>query len=120
LLFLQDLYKNNLRHHYKLLKMKKYLSLTGMLLFCQVLFCQNAGISTTTPTASLDVKGDVVFRTGSLIVSDGITLALEVNLNKLSYYRIEGTTANFTLAGIAASADGRLLTLFNRSGFPCS
>jgi trimeric autotransporter adhesin len=97
--------------------MKKYLLLTGTLFFYQIAFCQNVGINTVSPTASLDVNGDVVFRTGTLIVADGITLALDVNLNKLSYYRMEGPTANFTLAGIAAGADGRLLTLFNRSGF---
>jgi hypothetical protein len=101
----------------KLFIMKKYLLLTGILFFYQIAFSQNVGINTATPTASLDVNGDVVFRTATLIVADGITLALDVNTTKFSYYRMEGPTANFTLAGIAAGADGRLLTLFNRSGF---
>jgi hypothetical protein len=97
--------------------MKKYLWLTSLLLSYQLVLCQNVGINTPNPTASLDVNGDVVFRTGTLLVADGITLSLDVNLNKLSYYRMEGPTANFTIAGIAEGADGRLLTLFNRSGF---
>jgi hypothetical protein len=97
--------------------MKKYLWLTSLLLSYQLVFCQNVGINTPNPTASLDVNGDVVFRTGTLLVADGITLSLDINLVKLSYYRTEGPTANFTIAGIAAGADGRLLTLFNRSGF---
>jgi hypothetical protein len=101
----------------KLFIMKKYLLLTGILFFYQIAFSQNVGINTATPTASLDVNGDVVFRTATLIVADGITLALDVNTTKFSYYRMEGPTANFTLAGIAAGADGRLLTLFNRNGF---
>jgi hypothetical protein len=97
--------------------MKKYFLITCMLLFYQVVFCQNVGVNTLTPEAALDVNGDIILRTANLVVADGITLALDVNTSRFSYYRIEGPAANFTLAGITAGIDGRLLTLFNRSGF---
>ncbi|MGB3005691.1 MAG: hypothetical protein WBC06_04225 [Chitinophagaceae bacterium] len=97
--------------------MKKYFLLTSILLCSRVVFCQNVGVNTTTPEAALDINGDIILRSANLVVVDGITLALDVNTSRFSYYRIEGPTANFTLAGITAGIDGRLLTLFNRSGF---
>ncbi len=97
--------------------MKKYLLIAGILFSYQLIFGQSVGINTTTPAATLDVNGDVVFRTGTLAVADGITVALDVNISKFSYYRVEGPTADFTIAGITEGVDGRLLTLFNRSGF---
>ena len=78
---------------------------------------QNVGINTATPEAALDVNGDIIIRPGTLAVADGITLSLDVNTTRFSYYRLEGPTSNFTLAGIAAAIDGRQLSLFNRSGF---
>ena len=78
---------------------------------------QNVGINTTTPEATLDVNGDIIIRTSPLTVADGITLALDVNTTRFSYYKLTGPTADFTLAGITAGIDGRLVTLFNRSGF---
>lgn len=80
-------------------------------------FAQNVGINTVTPQAALDVYGDVIYRSADLVVADGITTALNVNSNKFSYYRVNGPTANFTLAGITQGVEGRLVTLFNRSGF---
>ena len=97
--------------------MKKYLFLTSILLSCQVLLCQNVGVNTTTPEAALDINGDIIIRPANLLVDDGITLALDVNTARFSNYRITGPTADFTLAGITAGVDGRLITLFNLSGF---
>ncbi len=78
---------------------------------------QNVGVNTPTPQATLDVNGDVIFRTADVTAADGINIALDVNNPRFSYYRITGPTADFTIAGITAGNDGRLLTLFNRSGF---
>jgi hypothetical protein len=78
---------------------------------------QNVGINTTSPQAALDVYGDVIFRSADLVVADGTTLALDVNNNRFSFYRVAGPTAAFSIAGITQGAEGRLLTLFNRSGF---
>ena len=97
--------------------MKKYFLLASVLLYYQTVFCQNVGVNTTTPEAALDVNGDIILRPANIVVADGITLALDVNTVRFSNYRLTGPTADFTLAGITAGIDGRLLTLFNRSGF---
>ncbi len=78
---------------------------------------QNVGVNTPTPQATLDVNGDVIFRTADVTAADGINIALDVNNPRFSYYRLTGPTADFTIAGITAGNDGRLLTLFNRTGF---
>jgi hypothetical protein len=103
--------------NYKLLIMKKYLLLVNVLFCFQVIYCQNVGINTPTPEAALDVNGDVIYRTSELTVADGINIALDVNTARFSYYRLTGPVADFTVAGITAGNDGRLLTLFNRTGF---
>jgi hypothetical protein len=78
---------------------------------------QNVGINTATPQASLDIYGDLILRSADLVAVDGINAALDVNNNRFSYYRVSGPTADFRLAGITAGVEGRLITLFNRSGF---
>jgi hypothetical protein len=88
-----------------------------LIILCKISFAQNVGINTTTPQAALDVYGDIIHRSANLIATDGTTTALDVNNNKFSYYRINGPTANFTLAGITEAVEGRLVTLFNVSGF---
>ncbi len=95
----------------------KQLFIFSFIILCKISFAQNVGINTTTPQAALDVYGDVIYRSAELVVPNGITLALDVNSNKFSYYRVNGPTANFKLAGITQGVEGRLVTLFNRSGF---
>ncbi len=98
--------------------MKKLIAiLTAFLFFTSSLLSQNVGINTTNPEAALDIYGDVIFRTASMVVGDGITLSLDINNTKSSYYRVEGPVADFTIASILAGIDGRTITLFNRSGF---
>jgi hypothetical protein len=92
-----------------LLPVVLFLSVTG--------YGQNVGVNTTTPQAALDINGDIITRSADLTVNDGITIGLDVNTTRFSYYRIAGPTADFTVAGIVAGIDGRLITLFNRSGF---
>ncbi len=93
-------------------------SLLSLLVFvCLSSQSQNVGINTTSPQASLDVYGDVIFRSADLVVADGTTLAMDVASNRFSYYRVSGPTADFTISGISAAVEGRLVTLFNRSGF---
>jgi len=97
--------------------MKKiFICLLICCLFQQVK-AQNVGVNTTTPEAALDINGDIIIRPAELTVDDGITLALDVNTIRFSYYRVTGPIADFTIAGITAGIDGRLVTLFNRSGF---
>ncbi len=92
--------------------------LTGIILFVSVhAFSQNVGINTTAPQAALDIYGDLILRSADITAADGINAAMDVNNNRFSYYRVSGPTADFRLAGITAGVEGRLITLFNRSGF---
>lgn len=77
---------------------------------------QNVGINIAAPEAALDIYGDLILRSADLVVADGTTLALDVSTNRFSYYRVAGPTSAFTIAGISFSGEGRLVTLFNRSG----
>lgn len=98
--------------------MKKYpLVLAIFILINQISFSQNVGIGTLNPQARLDVVGDVVFRDETLNVTNGITLALNVNTQKSSYYRITGPTDNFMIARITAGVNDRIINLNNRSGY---
>ncbi|WP_462254906.1 hypothetical protein [Ferruginibacter sp.] len=100
--------------------MKKIFKIfTSLFIAMQSTFCpaQNVGVNTATPQATLDVYGDLILRSADIVVADGTTLAMDVNSNRFSYYRVAGPAANFTVAGITQGVEGRLITLFNRSGF---
>ena len=107
----------NLRDLKKLFNMKTLYALIICLILSIETFSQNVGLNTITPQAVLDVNGDVIFRTGNLSVTDGVNIAVDINSSRFSYYRLAGPTANFTVAGITAGNDGRLLSFFNRTGF---
>jgi hypothetical protein len=94
-----------------------FIFIASTLFFVSNSASQNVGVNTPTPEATLDVNGDVIFRTADVTAADGINIALDVNNPRFSYYRITGPTADFTIAGITAGNDGRLLTIFNRTGF---
>jgi hypothetical protein len=85
--------------------------------FAAISMGQNVGVNTVTPQAALDVNGDIIFRTAEMPVADGITPSLDVNTNRFSNYRVTGPLADFAIAGISAGIEGRLVTLFNLSGF---
>lgn len=89
------------------------------LLFCTVKAqSQNIGIGTTTPNSKLDINGDIALRSTTINIASTYTYALDVNTVKQANYRLTDNNAvgNFILAGITASADGRQITLYNRTG----
>lgn len=97
--------------------MKTKFILVALSFVSVAIHAQNVGINTATPEAVLDINGDIIIRPVDLTIADGTTLAMDVNTVKFSYYRLTGPAADFIIAGITAGADGRQLTLFNRSGF---
>lgn len=101
----------------QILHMKKITITAVMALAGFVAKAQNVGINTNSPQATLDVYGDVIFRSADLVAADGVNLALDVNVNRFSFYRVAGPAADFIIGGITAGVEGRLVTLFNRSGF---
>lgn len=80
-------------------------------------FAQHVGIGTEDPQAMLDINGDVVFRTADITIVDSSTLALDVNTQPFSRYRIVGADSAFVIAGITAGMDGRVVTFINHTGF---
>lgn len=99
------------------MRIKHFILFACMAFNSASLYSQYVGINTNTPQGALDINGDIIIRSSALNVSDGTTLALDVNTNKFSYYRLTGPTADFIISGISAGIDGRLVTLFNYSGF---
>lgn len=78
---------------------------------------QNIGIGHNIAEGLLDVNGDLVLRSADITLENGTTLAVNVESNPFSNYRISGPTADFSVAGISYSPDGKLLSFYNRSGF---
>lgn len=95
----------------------KLLICGAMVYGSQPLLAQNIGIGNEMAEAKLDINGDLILRSAELILADGNNIAVDVGSNPFSNFRISGPTAAFTLSGISFSPDGKLLTLFNRSGF---
>lgn len=85
--------------------------------YCNAVWAQNIGIGHQTAEAKLDINGDLILRSAVLILADGNNTAVDVGSNPFSNFRISGPTAAFTISGISFSPDGKVLTLFNRSGF---
>lgn len=73
------------------------------------------GIGTTAPATRLDVNGDLAIRQASLTLANGVNnnVAISPFPNGNSYYRITGPNAAFSLTGLLASGDGRIVVLQN-------
>ncbi len=87
--------------------------LSGCSVIC---YGQNVGINTAAPEASLDVNGDLILRSADKTLTDGDNI-INVTNSPFSNYRITGPTAPFNITGLTYGPDGKLVTIFNRSGF---
>lgn len=105
----------------KIIFMKKGLLIFSLLLLMQSTFSQNVGIGTPSPQSKLDINGDIALRSADITIAATYNYALDVNTVKQANYKLLGTIlpplGNFIIAGITAAADGRIVTLANRSGF---
>lgn len=96
--------------------MKKQFTL--LLLFISVCIkAQNLGINNPSPEAALDIYGDLALKSAFITADDGVNAALNIGINRFSNYKLNGPTANFSIAGMTGGVDGRLVTIHNRSGF---
>ena len=82
-------------------------------------YAQHVGIGTTAPQAMLDINGDVVLRTGDIIIMDSLTLTLNVDTPGYSSYRLwlSGPFDTCIIAGLTPGVDGRIVTLYNRNSY---
>lgn len=76
---------------------------------------QNIGFGTNEPKTIIDINGDLALRSTSLFLNNGIQNSVDVSA-KFSNFIITGPTAPFIVAGLTPGSEGKLLTLFNRSG----
>ncbi|MCU0375619.1 MAG: hypothetical protein MUF24_09935 [Chitinophagaceae bacterium] len=76
---------------------------------------QNIGFGTNQPQTIIDLNGDLAIRATALELTNGTHNAVNVSA-RFSSFRITGPTAAFTIGGLSAGSEGRLVTLFNRSG----
>ncbi|MFZ4058110.1 MAG: hypothetical protein ACOYKE_08210 [Ferruginibacter sp.] len=88
---------------------------TGLMLSCSAM-AQHVGVNIATPEMALDINGDIGLRSAELTLVEGDNIAVDVNSNPFSNYRIIGPTQPFTISGISYSPDGRMVLFFNRSG----
>ncbi len=90
-------------------------------LFCVLGICintslaQNVGINNTTPEASLDIKGDVIFRVDTLVLVNGVNDNIDIGTSRSVNYVITGPNTTFELGGFSDGRDGRTITLYNSS-----
>lgn len=99
--------------------MKKFACI--YLIICAIstsIYAQNVGIGTVTPTATLDINGDLVLRVGDITISDSMVISLDLNTVRYSNYRIwtDAPYSPIIIRGIDAGTDGRVVTLYNRTG----
>lgn len=78
---------------------------------------QNVGINITVPESALDVNGDFSLRSVDLTLLDGANLSVNINSNAFSNYRISGPVSNFSLSGLTAANDGRMILLLNNTDY---
>jgi len=78
-------------------------------------FGQNIGFGTNQPQTIIDINGDLALRSTSLVLANGTLNTVNV-APKFSNFRVTGPSAAFVIAGLTAGSEGRLVTLFNRSG----
>ncbi|MBK9103916.1 MAG: tail fiber domain-containing protein [Saprospiraceae bacterium] len=90
-----------------------------LMLSCQLAFSQNVGIGTEDPQAMLDINGDLVLRTGDIVIMDSLTLTLDVDTPRYSSYRLwlSGPYDTCVVAGLTPGVDGRIVTLYNRNSY---
>jgi hypothetical protein len=79
-------------------------------------FSQNIGFGTNQPQTIVDLNGDLAIRSTPLTLANGVLNAVDVTTPKFSSFRVTGPNAPFTIAGMVAGYEGKLVTLFNRSG----
>ncbi len=98
---------------------KHHIALALLILSTTIAKSQNIGIGNTNPAARLDINGDIAIRSADITISTTYNYALDVNTAKQACYKLKNSAVpvgNFILAGIASGADGRVITLINRTG----
>jgi collagen type VII alpha len=73
------------------------------------------GIGDTTPLVRLDLAGDFAMQEKDLTLSNGTNNNIAIDSN--SYFIISGPTSAFTVTGFAGGVNGKVLVLYNASGY---
>jgi hypothetical protein len=79
---------------------------------------QNVGINNTNPQASLDVQGDLRFRSAILTLPNGLNNDVDLTTTKSSVYMFAGgaiAVGGCQITGFTGGVDGRIVTIFNNS-----
>lgn len=98
---------------------KRWIALALLMAVANIAQSQNIGIGNTNPAARLDINGDIAIRSADITISTTYNYALDVNTVKQACYKLKSGAlpiGNFIIAGIASGADGRIITLLNRTG----
>ncbi|MEO7309494.1 MAG: hypothetical protein ABIX01_03785 [Chitinophagaceae bacterium] len=92
-----------------------FLLLLSVLTISVSSYSQNVGIGNTDPLTALDVKGDVRYRSVTITLPFTPT-DLDITTNKASVFILISSGIG-SLPGINGGVDGKIITLFNGTGF---
>lgn len=84
-----------------------------IIVFLKITIAQNVGIGNTDPKATLDIKGDLIFRVDTLNLINGINDNIDITTSRSMNYILTGPNTTFELGGFTGGKDGRIITLYN-------
>jgi hypothetical protein len=98
--------------------MKKFVMFIVIFNVAIKLSAQNVGIGSTTPQSKLEVNGDLSLRSGILQCIAGDNISTDAGTSRFSNYTIQlSGSGSFTVNGITGGADGRIINIYNNTGF---
>lgn len=75
------------------------------------------GLGTTSPNTRLDVNGALSVRYSTLTLASGANHNADLSTTSMSYYRISGPAAAFSISGFSGGNDGRVIILHNATSY---
>ncbi len=73
------------------------------------------GVGTIGPNTTLDINGDMALRSGNFVAMVGNNN--NINIGARSFVTINGPAGAFTITGISGGVDGKMVILYNNTGF---
>ncbi len=93
-----------------------YIFISIIFITTSTIQAQKIGVKTASPQTVLDVNGSIAIREG-IAINLTASNNNDVALDSMSFYRITGATATFSVTGFTSGYDGRILTIINATNY---